>query len=77
MRALADPATRALADLLHSRETRPDFLSWRVDDLPCAATHLCRLLGAPAGDGLDGAHRRQRRLAQAHADQMVFEGFSA
>lgn len=66
---------RAMANLLHFTESRPDFLSWRVRDLPSAAPYLCRAtLGMPvmswtvrtAGD---------RALAAAHADQMVFEGF--
>lgn len=67
---------RAMANLLHFEESRPDFISWRVRDLPTAAPYLCRKgLGLPVmawtvrtpGD---------RALAAAHADQMVFEGFT-
>ncbi len=65
----------ALANLLHFETTRPDFISWRVRDLPSGVPHLCRrALGLPTmawtvrtpGDVA---------LARAHADQMVFEGF--
>lgn len=67
---------KAMANLLHFEESRPDFISWRVRDLPTAAPFLCRKgMGLPvmawtvrtAGD---------RALAAAHADQMVFEGFT-
>ncbi|KAB1071781.1 glycerophosphodiester phosphodiesterase family protein [Methylobacterium planeticum] len=74
--ATMPPATRrALSDLLHLGETRPDFLSWRVDDLPCAATHLCRLLGGLPVMTWTVRNADQRRRAGRHADQMVFEGF--
>ena len=65
----------ALANLLHFDRTRPDFISWRVRDLPSGVPYLCRhALGLPTmawtvrtpGDVA---------LARAHADQMVFEGF--
>lgn len=75
--ALTDSARRRLSDLLHIAETRPDFVSWRVDDLPCAATHLARVLGHLPVMAWTVRTEAQRRLAQAHADQMVFEGFSA
>lgn len=75
--ALGDSARRRLSDLLHIEETRPDFVSWRVDDLPCAATHLCRVLGRLPVMAWTVRTEAQRRLAAAHADQMVFEGFSA
>ena len=75
--ALTDSARRRLSDLLHIEETRPDFVSWRVDDLPCAATHLARVLGHLPVMAWTVRTEAQRRLAQAHADQMVFEGFSA
>lgn len=66
---------QAMANLLHFEDSRPDFISWRVRDLPSAAPYLCRkALRLPvmtwtvrtAGD---------RELAARHADQMVFEGF--
>jgi glycerophosphoryl diester phosphodiesterase len=73
--ALPPSLRRSLSDLLHFRETEPDFLSWRVDDLPCAPTHLCRLLGARPVMTWTVRNPDQRRHAEAHADQMVFEGF--
>ncbi|MBN9063691.1 MAG: glycerophosphodiester phosphodiesterase [Rhizobiales bacterium 65-9] len=65
----------ALANLLHFRESRPDFISWKVDDLPCAAPFLCRAaLGLPLMSWTVRTPE-QRDRAAAHADQMVFEGF--
>ena len=75
--ALPESERRALANLLHVAQTRPDFLSWRVDDLPCAATHLGRFYGGLPVMAWTVRTPEQRRHAQAHADQMVFEGFSA
>jgi glycerophosphoryl diester phosphodiesterase len=66
---------RSLSDLLHLGASRPDFLSWRVDDLPCAATYLCRHLGRMPLMTWTVRHPDQRQRAQEHADQMVFEGF--
>ncbi len=66
---------RAMANLLHFMTSRPDFISWRVRDLPSAAPYLCRAaLGLPV---ITWTVRTQedRALATAHADQMVFEGF--
>jgi glycerophosphoryl diester phosphodiesterase len=73
--ALAPSARLALSNLLHFAETRPDFLSWRVDDLPCAPTYLCRLLGRLPVMAWTVRTADQRARAAAHADQMVFEGF--
>ncbi|MBE7246567.1 MAG: glycerophosphodiester phosphodiesterase [Actinomycetospora chiangmaiensis] len=73
--AMPDSRRRALSDLLHFAESRPDFLSWRVDDLPCAPTTLCRLLAGLPVMTWTVRTPDQRAHAQAHADQMVFEGF--
>ena len=73
--ALPPSLRRALSDVLHFAETRPDFLSWRVDDLPCAPTYLCRLLGQIPVMAWTVRTEDQRARAAAHADQMVFEGF--
>ncbi|GEP08435.1 glycerophosphodiester phosphodiesterase family protein [Methylobacterium gnaphalii] len=64
-----------LANLLHLRESRPDFLSWRVDDLPGGVPYLCRQLGQMPVMTWTVRTDDQRRNAAAHADQMVFEGF--
>ncbi|MCJ2057894.1 glycerophosphodiester phosphodiesterase [Methylobacterium sp. J-048] len=66
---------RALSNLLHFSDSRPDFLSWRVDDLPCAPTYLCRLLSRIPVMAWTVRSEDQRTHASAHADQMVFEGF--
>ena len=73
--AMPSATRRALSDLLHFAETRPDFLSWRVDDLPCAPSYLCRLLGRVPVMAWTVRSPDQRARAEAHADQMVFEGF--
>jgi glycerophosphoryl diester phosphodiesterase len=65
----------AMANLLHFHETSPDFLSWRVRDLPTAAPFLCRAaLGLPVMTWTVRTPE-ERALAGQHADQMVFEGF--
>jgi glycerophosphoryl diester phosphodiesterase len=69
--ALRDEVTA----FLHYPQTRPDFLSWRVDDLPHAIPFLLRAqLDVPV---ITWTVRRedQRTLAAKWADQIVFEGF--
>jgi glycerophosphoryl diester phosphodiesterase len=63
-----------LAHLLHAPSTRPDFVSYRVDDLPAPATRLARRLGLPVV-AWTVRTPAQRRRAEAFADQMIFEGF--
>jgi glycerophosphoryl diester phosphodiesterase len=67
---------RCMAHLLHAPYTRPDFVAYRVDDLPAPATRLARRLGVPV---LTWTVRTeaQRARAAAFADQMIFEGFRA
>ena len=64
---------RGLAHLLHAPWTRPDFVAYRVDDLPAPATRLARWLGLPV---LTWTVRtpEQRQRAATYADQMIFEG---
>ncbi|HEY1546015.1 MAG TPA: glycerophosphodiester phosphodiesterase family protein [Xanthobacteraceae bacterium] len=66
----------SLAHLLHAPSTRPDFVAYRVDDLPAPATRLARWFGAPV---LTWTVRtpEQRERARTSADQMIFEGFRA
>ncbi len=65
----------ALANLLHFPESQPDFVSWKVNDLPCAAPFLCnKALGLPLMTWTVRTEA-ERAQAKAHADQMVFEGF--
>ena len=73
--ALAPEVRAGLAALAHVGETRPDFLSYRVDDLPHAAPALFRAaLGRPVM-GWTVRTPDQRQRAARWADQMVFEGF--
>ena len=67
----------SLANFLHYPDTRPDFLSFWVEDLPAAVPLLCR-----AGMGLPVMSwtvrtPAQRARAGLWADQIVFEGFAA
>jgi glycerophosphoryl diester phosphodiesterase len=64
-----------MANLLHFGATEPDFLSWRVADLPCAAPFLCRHLKRMPVMAWTVRNEADRRRAALHADQMVFEGF--
>ncbi|MFL5215153.1 MAG: hypothetical protein ACJ8DH_14890, partial [Microvirga sp.] len=66
---------RDMANLLHFGATEPDFLSWRVGDLPCAAPFLCRHLRRMPVMAWTVRTDPDRRRATLHADQMVFEGF--
>jgi glycerophosphoryl diester phosphodiesterase len=65
---------RILAHLLHAPGTRPDFVSYRVDDLPAPATSVARRLGLPIV-AWTVRTPEQRRRAETYADQMIFEGF--
>jgi glycerophosphoryl diester phosphodiesterase len=71
------PLERAhgLANLLHMPQSKPDFISWRVGDLPCAAPFLCRHLGQLPLMTWTVRTAEQRTIAAQYADQMVFEGF--
>ncbi len=73
-RALNPAQKQACAAFTHYPETRPDFLSWRVDDLPHAIPYLLRgMLSVPV---MTWTVRddEQRRKAARWADQIVFEG---
>ena len=56
----------------HSR-TRPDFLSWHVDDLPHPTPALLRALAALPVMAWTVRTAEQRRRARRGADQVVFE----
>jgi glycerophosphoryl diester phosphodiesterase len=66
---------REMTDLLHWERTAPDFLSWRVSDLPGAAPYLGRLLGGVPVMSWTVRSEAEAAHAYAHADQIVFEGF--
>ncbi len=72
---LSDFDKTRLAQFLHWPETRPDFLSWNVDDLPNATPFLCRAaLDLPV---MAWTVRTPGQMAvqRQWTDQMVFEGF--
>lgn len=67
---------RAMANLLHFEQSRPDFLSWKVTDLDSAAPYLCRnVVGMPLMSWTVRTPE-DREKAGRLADQMVFEGFT-
>ncbi len=72
---LAPEQKHRMANLLHFEETQPQFLSWRVKDLPCASTYLSKLLGHIPVMTWTVRNPEDRARAEKHADQMVFEGF--
>ena len=74
--SLSPERRRGMAGLLHWRDTEPDFLSYRVGDLPNAASFFPRLLGAPVMTWTVRTPE-QAETARRWADQMVFEGFAA
>jgi glycerophosphoryl diester phosphodiesterase len=66
---------RDMANLVHYPETKPDFLSFWVRDLPSAASVLFRHgLNLPVM-AWTVRTPEQRAHAALHANQMVFEGF--
>ncbi|HZH51593.1 MAG TPA: glycerophosphodiester phosphodiesterase family protein [Microvirga sp.] len=64
-----------LSNLLHFSESQPQFVSWKVDDLPCAGPYLCKVLGNLPVMAWTVRNPDQRARAEKFADQMVFEGF--
>lgn len=69
------PARRAaLAALTHIGHSKPDFVAWRVGDLPHSVVEIARLFGLPV---LTWTVRTagERQTAAAFADQIIFEGF--
>ena len=62
------------AAFLHVDETRPDFLSWSVEDLPHAAPTLFRALARRPVMTWTVRSPAQKQRAKAFADQIVFEG---
>jgi len=66
---------RALANLLHFTQSRPDFISWNHKDLPSAGPFLARsVLGVPVMSWTVRSAEAATKVA-SHVDQIVFEGF--
>lgn len=72
---LSPETRRGLAALTHFPATEPDFISWRVRDLPHGSPFLCRHLGGRPVMTWTVRTETDRQRAQEHADQIVFEGF--
>ncbi len=72
--ALTGAQKRDCTAFLHIGRTAPDFLSWRVDDLPHAAPSLMRALGRRPVMAWTVRSPAQWALARAFADQAIFEG---
>ena len=72
--ALPKAHARSMAHLLHVPRTRPQFVAYRVQDLPTLATTVLRLVNLPL---LTWTVRTDadRRRATAYADQIIFEGW--
>ncbi len=67
---------RAMTELLHWPRTRPDFVSWRQADLPCAASALPRAIGGIPVMTWTVRSAADAERVRPHADQIVFEGFA-
>jgi glycerophosphoryl diester phosphodiesterase len=70
---LTPAAQRRLAHFLHARRTRPQFIAYRVNDLPAALPLIARnLLGLPLLAWTVRSEDERRRAAR-WADQIIFE----
>jgi glycerophosphoryl diester phosphodiesterase len=73
-RILSEAQKINFANFLHYPETRPDFLSYCVDDLPHATPFLLRTLGATPVLAWTVRTPAQKQRAAQWADQIIFEG---
>ena len=72
---LSPERKRELAEFLHFDRSRPDFLSFRARDMPCAVPYLCRVgIGLPVM-AWTARSRAEAEHARRWADQIIFEGF--
>ncbi len=75
-RALTAEQKQSFAAFLHFPGTRPDFLSWFVDDLPHPTPTLLRALRETPVMAWTVRSAEQKRRADRWADQIVFEGMT-
>jgi glycerophosphoryl diester phosphodiesterase len=73
-RALSAGQKASCANFLHYPQTRPDFLSFCVDDLPHSTPFLLRNLASMPVMAWTVRTKAQQRLSAQWADQMIFEG---
>jgi glycerophosphoryl diester phosphodiesterase len=72
---MTDELRHRLSNLLHFDESQPQFVSWKVHNLPCAAPYLAKAIGNLPLMAWTVRTPEDRARAELHADQMVFEGF--
>ncbi len=72
---LSDAQRAGMTHFLHYPQTRPDFLSWNVADLPHAIPFLARTALAIPVTTWTVRTPAQARVAGQWADQIVFENF--
>jgi glycerophosphoryl diester phosphodiesterase len=72
---MTDDLRHYLSNMLHFTESLPQFISWKVRNLPCAAPYLARAIGNLPLMTWTVRTPEDRARAAKHADQMVFEGF--
>ena len=72
---MTDELRHYLSNMLHFSESQPQFVSWKVHNLPCAAPYLAKTIGNLPLMAWTVRTPEDRARAEKHADQMVFEGF--
>src|SRR6202142_891583 len=65
---------RAMAFMLHANHTRPQFIAYRVKDLPAVAPLIARIIFRLPLLTWTVRNEAERRRAARWADQMIFEG---
>jgi glycerophosphoryl diester phosphodiesterase len=73
-RDLSSGQRQSCTAFLHYPETRPDFLSWNVDDLPHLTPALLRAVASLPVMAWTVRTPEQKRRAKLWADQIVFDG---
>ena len=74
---LSDGQRRECAEFAHVHRSEPDFLSWRVDDLPHKIPFFMKELHGLPVIAWTVRNSAQREAARKWADQIVFEGEGA
>lgn len=74
--ALPPALIENMKNFLHWEDTRPDFLSWHVNDLPHPTPHLLRTALELPVMTWTVRTQEQRARAKTWADQMIFEGWT-
>ena len=72
---LSQADKQALAKLGHFERMKPDFLSWRVKELPEASAFLRQASHHVPIMSWTVRTQEDQLIAREHADQIVFEGF--